>query len=163
VTAPNPTEVVVRSRTVRAVGALWLTVGILLLAAGLVLLVDQRRVWVELPLAVPALVLGGALWRAHCVFDAHGVLVDDGLRRMRRLWPTIARVVVLDHWRGAAVTLELADGRVVALLPTFGIPRQRRATLTAELAPLAAPHDVEVLPHPADSQAPLRSRSHTSQ
>jgi hypothetical protein len=161
VTAPGPTEVVVRSRTVRAVGAVWLAVGLLLLAAGFVLLVDQRRVWVELPLAVPALVLGGALWRAHCVFDVHGVVVDDGLRRTRRLWPTIARVTVRDHWRGAAVSLELTDGRVVALLPTVGTPRQLRQSLPAALTPLAARHDVRV--EPAGSQPPLRSDSHTSQ
>ena len=160
-TAATPTEVVVRSRTVRAVGALWLLVGILLLAAGLVLLVDQRRVWVELPLAVPALVLGGALWRAHCVFDVHGVVVDDGLRRSRRLWPTIARVTVVDHWRAAAVSLELTDGRVVALLPTFGTPRQQRRALPASLTPLTVRHDVQVVP--ADSQPPLRSDSHTPQ
>ena len=61
-------SVVVRSRRAAVVGGVWLLTALVLFVSGIMLLVDDGRVWLELPLAVPAFVIGLVTWRSRVVF-----------------------------------------------------------------------------------------------
>jgi len=140
-------SVVVRSRRAAIVGALWLLTAFVLAAAGIMLLVDDGRVWLELPLAVLAFLVGLATWRSRVVFGPLGIDITQGWRRRHRLlWGVVDRVTVdTTSWFWTVpVWLELTDGRTVLLPACWGLSRRRRVALVDELAQLSAAHAVLV-------------------
>lgn len=139
--------VTVRSRRAVIVGGLWLLTGTVLLVSGIMLFADQRRVWLELPLSLPALVIGGATVRSSVVFGPAGIDVIQGIRPRRRvLWAAVDQVVI-DHRTRVAVPvwLRLRDDRTIELPATWGMSRRRREHLQEALGDLAAPQGTEIV------------------
>lgn len=140
-------SVVVRSRRAAVVGGVWLLTAFILFVSGVMLLVDDGRVWLELPLAVPAFVIGLVTWRSRVVFGPSGIDITEGWRRRYRiLWGVVARVAVDTtswFWR-VPVWVELTDGSTILLPSCWGTSRRRRVGLIVEVAAVAAPHEVPV-------------------
>lgn len=140
-------SVVVRSRRAAVVGGLWLLTAFILFVSGVTLLVDDGRVWLELPLAVPAFGIGLVTWRSRVVFAPSGIDITEGWRRRYRiLWGVVARVAVDTtswFWR-VPVWVELTDGSTVLLPSCWGTSRRRRVDLIAQVAAVAAAHGVPV-------------------
>ena len=128
-----PDRIVVRSRASRAVALLWFVSGVLLAAGAVFLVVSQRRVSFDLPLAVVVSLVGVWLWRRRVEFDVDGVVVIAGRQRRRVFWSSVHSVVVVaGPWWRTAVGLELDQGSV-GLPPTWGTGRARREELHAQL------------------------------
>lgn len=140
--------VVVRSRRAAFVGALWLAAAFVLFVSGILLLIDDGRVWLELPLSVPALGLGLATWRSKVVFRPDGIDVTEGWRPRRRLlWAVVDEVAVdtTSWFLRVPVWLELADGSTLLLPACWGMSRPRRRAIIDRITPLATPHGVRVV------------------
>jgi hypothetical protein len=139
--------VVVRSRRAAVVGGVWMLTAAVLFVSGVLLLVDDGRIWLELPLAVPAFVIGFVTWRSRVVFSPLGIDITEGWRRRYRvLWGVVARVTVDTtswFWR-VPVWVELTDGSTILLPSCWGTSRRRRVDLVAEVAAVAAAHEVPV-------------------
>ena len=139
--------VVVRSRRAAVVGGVWLLTAFILFVSGMMLLVDDGRIWLELPLAVPALLVGLVTWRSRVVFGPSGIDITEGWRRRYRiLWGVVVRVTVDTtslFWR-VPVWVELTDGSTILLPSCWGTSRRRRVDLIAEIAAVAAAHEVPV-------------------
>lgn len=138
----------VHPRWARLVGIVWLLAGVLLLATGVVVVVDQHDVlrW-EFVAAVGALGIGARSWRRSVTVDLHGVADRVGRRRRRMLWSTVDRVAVgtadwwgapVRVWRGGAADPE-------ALRGSWGTSRAQRTELLAVLRRVVGSHGVEVV------------------
>lgn len=146
-------SVVVRSRRAAIVGGLWLLTAFVLFVSGIMLLLDDGRVWLELPLAVPAFVVGLVTWRSRVVFGPEGIDITEGWRRRYRiLWGVIGRVAVDTGSRflRVPVWIELTDGSTILLPSCWGTSRRRRVALIDEVGAVAAPHGVPVAPVAAE-------------
>ena len=137
-------RIVVRSRAARVVASLWLVAGVLLLFATVFLMVSQRRVSFDLPLALVSLVVGVWLWRRRVEFDRDGIVLVAGRRRRRLFWSSVHSVVVVaGPWWRTGVGLELDHGSI-GLPPTWGTGRARREELAERLPALIGSHHVPV-------------------
>jgi hypothetical protein len=116
--------------------------------AGVLLLLDQGRVWLELVVAPIALAVGWVVGRSRCVFDRHGIGLDEGLRRSRVLWGTIDRIELRPVRWHAAVRLGLRDRPSVPVGPTWGLSERRRREVFEAIRALAGAHGVSVIEAP---------------
>lgn len=140
-------SVVVRSSRAALVGGLWLFAAFVLFVSGLMLLIDDGRVWLELPMSVPAFLVGLITWRSRVVFGPDGVDITEGWRRRYRVLWGIVDLVAVDttsSFLRVPVWLELADGSTLLLPACWGMSRRRRAQLADDVAALAVPHGVRV-------------------
>ena len=126
------TETVVRPHWARVVGAVWLTAGAALVLAGLVVLLDQRRLAWELAVGVAVLPVGWAYWQRHLRVDAHGIEQAIAWRRTRVLWDVVEDVVVPPAGRtGAPIQVHLRGRPPVVLRASWGLSSPQRAEVAS--------------------------------
>lgn len=137
----------VHPRWARLIGLVWTGAGLAMLAAGVVVVVDQHR-WLrwEFLAGVVFLAVGWLLWRRRVRVDEHGIEELAGGRRSRMLWSSLERVAVGEpDRRGGPVRVWRPGDEAGRDLPaSWGLSNAQQAALRDRIGTLAAPHGVRV-------------------